>query len=716
MHPGRRHVQMRRSAAVIPISVPFKKAPTITLKGRADTTSDASGSTSTCKDGDTSSRCEKPAGATNSTLPIILGSMVPIFIAVLVLVWLHRRHTQKLKREDAMDKTKSMDFGLDIGPASKYSVNGATPGGEKSTGNGRRQLSMDIGVNSPYLLPAGIHGSKESLHSLARSGDDRYGRPMTADSRGSPSSPLTHVSSPWSDANSRHLNHNNSNNHDRDSSHYGPSTGHDDSPDGSQMSMTAELLSGAQRMPTSTPPRSTSLPKDSPSNVPRITVPTPAIIRSPAQGSLVNNSRDKRDSYGSGDDLHRSHVHMAKQVDYVQQPALAKVPDGLAAFRAGQSTSGPLTFPQFEITSNPSPDGEGVGAASDGQTEQKAPPTTDDQSDYGDGIQFRLTTTSESGHPQAAPVSGPEPRKSLAPGAFDNRRLSMGFRPLPPDGNPDDTAEERAMRIRSFYKEYFEDSTPAPPMPNILAPEDYPGYGQDYYDDSAPVYDHDTGRYQIPGAKPFAEPPTRRAMTPPPRMPPRFNSGPQSRAGSAAGGRFMPPGLRSFSSASGFIPSGRPPPHRRPIAPPQPLNILPTPHLLNEDAFASPIMFAPPSRVPGSDSGGTRGGRRPYSPSVSPHVPLVSAFDELAVLPTPHLLRNSSTFTALDFAPPRKFREDGGIGSDAGSIRSNKSGVSALQVQNIRNGAYRVSRLPQDVVPVKEDMTSNLKPTWVMRP
>ncbi|KAG0132543.1 hypothetical protein HOY82DRAFT_606635 [Tuber indicum] len=716
MHPRRRHVQIRRSAAVIPISVPFKKAPTITLKGRADTTSDASESTSTCKDGDTSSRCEKPAGATNSTLPIILGSMVPIFIAVLVLVWLHRRHTQKLKREDAMDKTKSMDFGLDIGPASKYSANGTTPGGEKSTGNGRRQLSMDIGVNSPYLLPAGIHGSKESLHSLARSGDDRYGRPMTADSRCSPSSPLTHVSSPWSDPNSRHLNHNNSNNHDRDSSHYELSTGHDDSPDGSQMSMTAELLNGAQRMPTSTPPRSTSLPKDSPSRVPRISVPTPAVIRSPAQGSLVNNSRDKRDSYGTGDDLRRSHAHMAKQIDYVQQPALAKVPDGLAAFRAGQSTSGPSTFPQFDNTSNPSPDRESVGATSDRQTEQKAPPTTDDQSDYGDGIQFRLSTTSESVHPQAAPVSGPELRKSLAPGVFDNRRLSMGFRPLPPDGNPDDTAEERAMRIRSFYKEYFEDSTPAPPMPNIPAPEDYLGYGQDYYDDSAPVYDHDTGRYQIPGAKPFAEPPTRRAMTPPPRMPPRFNSGPQSRAGSAAGGRFMPPGLRSFSSASGFIPSGRPPPHRKPITPPQPLNILPTPHLLNEDAFASPIMFAPPSRVPGSDSGGLRGGRRPYSPSVSPHVPLASAFDELAVLPTPHMLRNSSTFTALDFAPPRKFREDGGIGSDAGSIRSNKSGVSALQVQNIRNGAYRVSRLPQDVVPVKEDMTSNLKPTWVMRP
>ncbi|RPA91237.1 hypothetical protein L873DRAFT_1714829 [Choiromyces venosus 120613-1] len=717
MYPSRHYGHMRRSATAMPVPEPFGEAPTITLKGRADTTSDASESTSTCKDGDTSSRCEKPAGATNSALPIVLGSMVPIFIAVLVLVWLHRRHTQKLKREDAMDKTKSMDFGLDIGPASKYPANGATPGGEKSSGNGRRQLSMDIGVNSPYLLPAGIHGSKESLATLARSGDDRYGRPMTADSRYSPSSPLAHGSSPWSDPNSRHIKHNNNNNRDRESSLYAPSTRHDDSPNGSQMSMTAELLSGAQQMPTSTPPRSGSLPRDSPSRVPRISIPTPAVIRSPPHGSSANNSRDERDSYMSDDNLRRSHMHLANQIDDVQKPAPAKGPDGLPpALQLGQAPSGPPMLPQFDITLSPSPD---VGAASHGQTGQKPRPVSDDQSDYGDGIQFRLSTASADSDraPAAgAPASGTEPRKSLAPGAFDNRRLSMGFRPLPPDGNPDDTAEERAMRIRSFYKEYFEDSSAAPPVPNIPAPEDYQGYGQDYYDDSAAVYDPDTGRYQIPGAKPFAEPPTRRAMTPPPRMPPRFNPGPQSRAGSAAGGRFMPPGPRSFSSASGFIPGGRPPPHRRPIAPPQPLNLLPTPHLLKEDAFASPIMFAPPSRVPGSDNGSMRGGQRPYSPSISPHVPLASAFDELAALPTPHMLRNSSTFTALDFAPPRKFREDGGMGSDAGSIRSNNSGISALQVQNIRNGAYRVSRLPQDVVPVRDDMTSNLKPTWVMRP
>jgi hypothetical protein len=54
--------------------------------------------------------------------------------------------------------------------------------------------------------------------------------------------------------------------------------------------------------------------------------------------------------------------------------------------------------------------------------------------------------------------------------------------------------------------------------------------------------------------------------------------------------------------------------------------------------------------------------------------------------------------------------------SDAGSIRSNRSGVSTVQLGAIRNGAYRVSRLPQDMVGTKDDLASALKPQWGMRP
>lgn len=80
-----------------------------------------------------------------------------------------------------------------------------------------------------------------------------------------------------------------------------------------------------------------------------------------------------------------------------------------------------------------------------------------------------------------------------------------------------------------------------------------------------------------------------------------------------------------------------------------------------------------------------------------------------------HILRKSSTFTGLDFAPPRKFKDPDTM-SDAGSIRSNRSGISALQQQAIRNGAGRVSRLPEDNVFTQAAMADQLKPNWGMRP
>lgn len=76
-----------------------------------------------------------------------------------------------------------------------------------------------------------------------------------------------------------------------------------------------------------------------------------------------------------------------------------------------------------------------------------------------------------------------------------------------------------------------------------------------------------------------------------------------------------------------------------------------------------------------------------------------------------HLLRNSGTFTALDFAPPPRFRNND-TASDSGSIRSNHSGVSARTNQSIRAGAYRVSRIPKEFVGTKQDLNEALKPQW----
>jgi len=54
--------------------------------------------------------------------------------------------------------------------------------------------------------------------------------------------------------------------------------------------------------------------------------------------------------------------------------------------------------------------------------------------------------------------------------------------------------------------------------------------------------------------------------------------------------------------------------------------------------------------------------------------------------------------------------------SDAGSIRSNRSGLSAVQQAAIRSGAGRISRLPGDTVFTQAAMTDQLKPQWGMRP
>lgn len=563
-----------------------------------------------------------------------------------------------------MDKTKSMDFGMEFGGSTRSKPKQTyLTDVEKSDSRSRRQVSLDLDVASPYLLPAVLHNSRDTLHTLSATGDDRYGRPMTAGS--------SKQRGPLAGNTSQYIN-----NDDRDSSIYAHSLGPDDSPHGSQVSIHGGLLNGASPMAISTPPppRKASLAVSSTRTlIPQINIPSPT-LRSPSTG-LPSNQR--LGTAAAGRNL--EHQPTANVVPHTRQ--------------MGQDS------PKFDIQFD---------------LADSKRPISNDQSEYGEGPQFRLSVASELG--EDSTQRNGTGRKSVNPRAYEDRRLSVGFRPLPPEGTTDENAEERAMRIRSFYKEYFEDTSPAPPLPShpkgLGRLDNHPG---EYHDDSVAIYDQDSGRFVIPGAKPFAEPPARRAMTPPPRMPPRFGA-PPSRVGSAASGQFIPPGPRSFSSASGPTSSAIPP-QRKPMPAPAPLHLLPTPSMFTDDAFASPIMFAPPSRIPvegGPESPSLRGGVRPYSPSVSPHIPLASAFDELSSLPNPYSLRNSSTFTGLDFAPPRKFKNDDTM-SDSGSIRSNKSGMSALQIQNIRNGAYRVSRIPQEVVPAKDAIASNLKPTWDMR-
>jgi len=79
---------------------------------------------------------------------------------------------------------------------------------------------------------------------------------------------------------------------------------------------------------------------------------------------------------------------------------------------------------------------------------------------------------------------------------------------------------------------------------------------------------------------------------------------------------------------------------RRPLPPPVDLTTLPTPSKLKDDSFAifNAMDFAPPEsykdRVMGR-SQSPLGERRPYQVNVPVSSPLVSAFDEMAALPSP---------------------------------------------------------------------------------
>lgn len=271
-------------------------------------------------------------------------------------------------------------------------------------------------------------------------------------------------------------------------------------------------------------------------------------------------------------------------------------------------------------------------------------PTSDVTSDYGDERKSELMIPAvnvhsvddverhEAGHADPLPEHSQEPQNLDL--AFDNRRntrrLTLGVRPLPPE-DPTDNPEQRANRIRSFYKEYFDESKRETTY--------YEDYGPEF-DDGGYIYDPLTDDYYDaappPPIPPFAESMGRRAMTPPPRAPPRFQGAARHMATNSAGFNDFTPGPRAFSSASGRYPGPRGP--RTPMPPPAPLQELPTPHMLNEDAFMMAADFAPGKNFRDQREGrpGTpTGGMRPYSPAIRAHTPLASAFDELAAIPSP---------------------------------------------------------------------------------
>ncbi|KAJ5570389.1 uncharacterized protein N7459_009819 [Penicillium hispanicum] len=686
-YPVRREViPSKRLPLLLPTSTVLGSGlPTLVARAPSSDSTDSS----TCSSG---SNCEKPtSNLTTTVLPVVLGAGVPILCAIVVLIILHRRHVKKLMREDANDKHKSLDFGLDeVGPASgRKGPNGMPQMTEPGHGKG---MSLDI---HPYLMPPEIHGSRDSLHSLSRSIDDDKYRPATFiphDGASIRSFPRTR---------------------DDASSLAGSSTRF-----GGAEEPNSGLLRNAQRMSRSSPPlhRSPSGdPQAHPARPPQDHGPHPRRTPAPSEhdphGLAIGSATT---------DVGRNVNQSAPSEPQINLNSTSSLQFETEVLNDDYTSATHQDRPNFPLPDPAQSHGEiEHSQASNMQLPRISLPASDVTSDYGDERRSELMIPAVNIHgaeteqydipSNANKLSElPEEPQNLDL-AFENprdtRRLTLGVRPLPPE-DPLDNPEQRANRIRSFYKEYFDDSKRETTY--------YEDYGPEFYEGGY-VYDPATGDYfdAAPHA-PFAEPVGRRAMTPPPRAPPRFQGAARHMATNSAGFSGYRAGPRAFSSASGRLPGPRGP--RKPMPPPAPLQILPTPHMLKDDSIMLAADFAPGKSFRDQREGRPEtptGGTRAYSPATRAHTPLVSAFDELAAIPSAHALRKSGTYTSLDFAPPPRFKNSDS-GSDAGSIRSNRTGISNTHMNNIRMGNYRVSRLPADMVGTKDDLMSSLRPNMDM--
>ncbi|RGP72051.1 hypothetical protein FSPOR_2896 [Fusarium sporotrichioides] len=629
--------------------------------------------------------CE-PSGSSSLVLPIVLAII----------------NMKKQMLEDAHDPHKSLDFGLGDDGGAKKSTRRSIfmGGGEKTLAHKPSQLSMDMNLSSPYLLPPGLQESRESLNSLAKSLGNDNQDPYHPRNSGKPGS----LKMPPSRMNSL------------------PET---------PVSATESRVDpfGTPKMPA--PAHQAKSPFDSEKDDfhPAPIVPEIGVVSDFDEKHAVPSVQQPPVARSKTPDFELPNFSQEPATDFPLPPAREHEATGLGLN---------FSLPQPKSPTVTSPDApKSAPLALNRQSEGSNYAAADISSYYEDHEDDARGRSMQRGSfVEAAPQ-----KSGLGVPQQDNKRLSVGFRPLPPDDiNESEDPEYRANRIRSFYKEYFGESEeappPMPPMPAMAqggapapraAPQYYEDYDQGYMGGDQAYFDPETNAFVMP----YAQPVTRRAMTPPPagrrpgpgRPGPRprgpngsiggmsFHSGPggRSRAGSALG-------PRPDSSASARM---RQPPMKR-MPPPAPLTTLPTPSKLRDDNsfLINAADFAPPSNIRDTAAGRSQspfGERRPYSPSVPAAQTLTSPFEELVALPSPHSLRKSSTFTGLDFAPPKKFKDADNM-SDAGSIRSNRSGMSQAQLGAIRNGAGRVSRLPGDQVFTADALQDTLKPSWGIRP
>lgn len=539
-------------------------------------------------------------------------------------------------------------------------------GGEKESSAHAKGLSMDMNLSSPYLLPPNVQQSRESLNSLAKTlhqTEDPYhlvkdftgsetasnrSFPRGADRRSSAYTGITNMSG-------------------RDSprvrSTHNIPPRQKSLPTGPLPQIPAPIRESAGQESVATPPPQHALPAmdrfrftNDDSTTPQVggehvVMPMVPEIQQPAPVAQKEASQNVRSiSYDSvkadppriggfagdrdssalpGSELYHGGTGGLE----IMGMATAPIDNTPVSLRPGRKASTPV------VSEVPSEYEDYANYGQYNSPEQ-------DQHDGDDrGRQMGRADTMPQEPPHAPGLGVPH---------HANQRLSVGVRPLPPDEFLEsEDPEFRANRIRSFYKEYFvDDSETRPPMPQPQKAQYYEDYDANYMGAESAYYDPDSNTFVMP----YAEPVTRRAMTPPPnnrrpmpgprqRGPPGPHGmgppGPRPRAGSTvSAGRFGHMSPRPGSSASAHMGGRGTPGLKKPIAPPQSLTTLPTPSKLKDDDFMimNPIDFAPPPTYKdkvGGRSQSPMGERMAYNLTVPISSPLVSSFDDTPALPSP---------------------------------------------------------------------------------
>lgn len=507
---------------------------------------------------------------------------------------------------------------------------------------------MDMNLSSPYLLPAGMQGSRDSLNSLAKTLQNNDADPyrpiasymndtgsVRSFEKGGKGTPSVYTNST-----------------------YRPSR------QSQQSSGTMSPITAGPNGPNA-PLRNNSYPK------------SPLTPSATSSMTIVESVDDvAMPQPAAAKEYFEPHQATIPQIDSVPQPpvpAFPTVQQPAPVAQRGQAQESTAPVLSGEIHEEPAvglglfPNPQNANLATEhvtSPTHHSVTPVIENSTDYYD-YDYPIMPEAPDADEDDGRGRSRVRESGLALPQQDSRRLSVGFRPLPPDdATSSEDPETRANRIRSFYKEYFDpDSQPAPPMPGQ--------YGGDHMPDGA-YFDPDSNQFVMP----YAQPVTRRAMTPPPsgsrfpgngprghggprgpgpmgpsgprgpggpRGPPRGHSGSISGMSMPRAGSSMSAyGPRPGSSASGQPRSGsamssKP---RKPMPPPSALTTLPTPSKLKDDDsflinaadFAPPVNYS--DRVAGR-SQSPLGERRAYQPKVPVASPLVSAFDEMASMPSP---------------------------------------------------------------------------------